>query len=84
MIEERDGDARRTRQSAMHIELNREEAELLREMLQHRIEELDKEINRTDSLGFRQALRRTDRAYERILGRVTAALELNGGASRAL
>lgn len=67
---------------AMHIELNREEAELLRGMLQHKVEELDKEINRTDSLGFRRELRQTDRMYERILGRVTAALELNGDAGR--
>ncbi|HEX7087968.1 MAG TPA: hypothetical protein VF198_16530 [Vicinamibacterales bacterium] len=66
----------------MHIELNREEAELLRGMLQHKVEELDKEINRTDSLGFRRELRQTDRMYERILGRVTAALELNGDAGR--
>ncbi len=69
---------------AMQIELNREEAELLQEMLQHKVEELDKEINRTDSLGFRRELRQTDRAYERILGRVTAALELDGGAGRTL
>jgi hypothetical protein len=59
----------------MHIQLNRDEAELLRDTLQHRIEELDKEINRTDSLEFKRELQRTDRAMERILGAITAALE---------
>ena len=59
----------------MQIELTHDEAELLRGMLQHRIEEMDKEINRTDSLEFKRELQRTDRTIERILGRITEALE---------
>jgi hypothetical protein len=59
----------------MQIELSRDEAELLRAMLQHRVEEMDKEINRTDSLAFKRELQQTDRAIERILGRIAAALE---------
>ena len=59
----------------MQIEFNRGEAELLRDMLQHRIEELDKEINRTDSLAFKRELQNTDRTLERVLGRIAAALE---------
>ena len=59
----------------MQIDFNRDEAVLLRDMLQHRIEELDKEINRTDSLAFKLELRQTDRAMERILDRIAAALE---------
>ena len=59
----------------MQIELSHDEAEMLRDMLQHRIEELDKEINRTDSLTFKRALQNSDRAMERILGRIAAALE---------
>jgi hypothetical protein len=63
----------------MQIELSRDEAELLRAMLQHRVEEMDKEINRTDSLAFKRELQQTDRAIERILGRIAAALEQTSG-----
>jgi hypothetical protein len=59
----------------MYIELSRDEAVLLRETLQHEIEELDKEISRTDSLAFKRELQETDRAMERILGRVVTILE---------
>jgi hypothetical protein len=63
----------------MQIELSRDEAELLRAMLQHRVEEMDKEINRTDSLAFKRELQQTDRAIERILGRIAAALQQTSG-----
>jgi hypothetical protein len=59
----------------MQIELNREEAELLRDTLQQQILELDKEINRTESLNFKRGLQANDRAMERILGRLEVALE---------
>ncbi len=59
----------------MQIELSRDEAEMLREMLRRHVEELDKEINRTDSLGFKHELQKTDRVIEQILGRIAAALE---------
>jgi len=59
----------------MQIELSREEAELLRDRLQHQVKELDKEINRTESRGFKRALQADDRAMERILGRLAVALE---------
>jgi len=59
----------------MQIELNREEAELLRDTLQQQILELDKEINRTESLNFKRGLQANDRAMERILGRLQVALE---------
>lgn len=59
----------------MHIQLTREEASLLRDTLQHEIEELDKEINRTDSLAFKHELRETDRTMGRILGRIRTILE---------
>jgi hypothetical protein len=61
----------------MQIAFTHDEAQLPRNMLQHRIEELDKEINRTDSLAFKRELRSTDRTMERILGRISAALERN-------
>jgi hypothetical protein len=59
----------------MQIELSREEAELLRDTLKYEIEQLDKEINRTDSLAFKRELQGRDRTLERILGRIAAALE---------
>ena len=58
----------------MQIELSRDEAELLREVLHHEVEQLDKEINRTDSLRYKRGLRDTDRTIETILGRITTAL----------
>ena len=59
----------------MHIDLGREDAEMLRDLLRQRIVELDKEINRTDSLAFKHELQQLDRAIERILGELSAALE---------
>jgi hypothetical protein len=59
----------------MQIELNRDEAQLLRDVLQNYVRELDREINRTDSLEFKRGLQQTDRAIERILGQIVAALE---------
>jgi hypothetical protein len=59
----------------MQIDLHREDAEMLRELLRERILELDKEINRTDSLAFKDGLRQLDRAMERVLGELSMALE---------
>ena len=58
----------------MQIELNRAEAETLRDLLHNEVDELDKEINRTDSLRFKHELQQTDRTIEAILERVVAAL----------
>jgi hypothetical protein len=62
----------------MHIELSQEEAETLRDLLQQKILELDKEINRTDSLRFKHELQDIDRTLERVLAAISTAL----GASR--
>ena len=59
----------------MQIELSRTEAETLRVLLQEKIIELDKEINRTDSFAFKEKLRNIDRNVERVLAEVTTALE---------
>jgi hypothetical protein len=59
----------------MHIDLSRDDAETLRETLQVRVRELDVEINKTDSLRYKDALRETERRLERILGAVTMAME---------
>ena len=61
--------------TTMHIELSRDEAQLLSETLRHHVTELDKEINRTDSFEFKRELQDLDRTIERILGRIAVALE---------
>jgi flagellar motor switch protein FliG len=59
----------------MFIDLSRSEAEVLRDLLQQRIVELDKEINRTDRFAFKEMLRSIDRTIERVLAEVTTALD---------
>ena len=58
----------------MRIELSRDEAEVLRNFLEQKILELDKEINRTDSLRFKEELRQVDRTIGRVLAQLTSAL----------
>jgi hypothetical protein len=58
----------------MRIELSQEEAATLQEMLQAKVRELDTEINRTDSLRFKEELRQVERNVEHILGSVTRAI----------
>ena len=55
----------------MHIDLNPDEISALREVLQEKVAELDREINRADSIRFKDELCRTERTLERILARVT-------------
>jgi hypothetical protein len=59
----------------MNLEVSREEAELLRVLLRQRVSELDREINRTDSLEFKAGLRQLDRAAEQLLGKIVSAIE---------
>jgi len=59
----------------MQIELSRDDAEILRDLLRQKVVELDKEINRTDSLTFKQELQKLDRAIECIIGTISLALE---------
>jgi hypothetical protein len=59
----------------MHIDLSREEANALREVLQEKVKSLDLEINRTDSLRFKGELRNVERQLEKILGTVSAEAE---------
>jgi len=62
----------------MQIQLSRDEAEALRDLLRQRVVELDTEINRTDSLTFKHELQQLDRSIERVLGEVSAALATEG------
>lgn len=59
----------------MTIELSRDEVEALRTLLQERIVELDKEINRTDAFRYKARLQKLDRTIERVLGELNIALE---------
>ena len=58
----------------MQIELSRDDAVTLRDLLRDKVVELDKEINRTDSIVFKQELQQLDRTIERVLGEVSTAL----------
>jgi nucleotide-binding universal stress UspA family protein len=57
---------------SMQIELTDQDAEALRHLLQQKIVELDKEINRTDSLRFKGNLQQLERTYERVLGQISS------------
>jgi hypothetical protein len=59
----------------MRIELSRDEAETLRMLLQERIIELDREINRTDAFKYKARLQHLDRTIERVLGELNIALD---------
>ena len=62
----------------MHIELSDADAGALRDLLQARVVELDKEINRTDSFAFKKHLQELDRRIEHVLGEVSTALASSG------
>lgn len=59
----------------MQLQLANEDAEVLRDLLRQKITELDKEINRTDSLRYKEQLRQLDRRIERICSDISTALE---------
>jgi hypothetical protein len=59
----------------MQIDIRRDDAEMLRDLLRRKVVELDVEINRTDRRAFKQELRQLDRAIERIVGELSTALE---------
>ena len=58
----------------MRIDLSTDEAMTLRDLLQQRVKELDKEINRTDSLAYKHELQQIDRTIEKVLGDLSAGL----------
>jgi hypothetical protein len=59
----------------MQIELSHDEAETIRDLLRQRVVELDKEINRTDSLEFKKELQQLNRTIERALGAFSSVLD---------
>jgi hypothetical protein len=54
----------------MHIELSQDEALALRDLLRSKVKELDKEINRIDSLRYKSELRNIEHQLERVLGAI--------------
>jgi hypothetical protein len=68
----------------MHIELSRSDAELIRDLLRQRVQDLDREIDQTDRLTFKRALQEMERAVERVLGEISAVLEGASVATRQL
>jgi|RhiMethySRZTD1v2_1073278.scaffolds.fasta_scaffold670088_1 hypothetical protein len=59
----------------MPIDLNQKDLVALRDVLQEKVTDLDREINATDSYRYRDALRENEHQLERILGVVAAAIE---------
>jgi hypothetical protein len=57
----------------MHLELDDDEAMTLRDLLQERVTQLDRQINAADSLRFKDELRKEERCVERILGALSSA-----------
>ena len=57
----------------MRINLLEDDVPLIREAIESSLISLAKEINRTESSDFREALRRTERALDRLLGQLTPA-----------
>jgi hypothetical protein len=51
----------------VHLELSAADAEILREILEHKLRDLSTEINRTDSLAFKERLRQIEHALERVM-----------------
>jgi hypothetical protein len=51
----------------VRIELSDADAEILREMLAHKLHDIAIEINRTDRLEFKEMLRQTEHALDRLV-----------------
>jgi hypothetical protein len=64
----------------MQIDLSQDEAMALRGLLEEKVRELDTEINRADSLRFKEELRNVERKLEHILGTVSTAMKSGGPA----
>ncbi len=54
----------------VHIELSTDDAALMRNLLDDKLQELRKEINRTDSLAAKDTLRKLEHALERLVAQL--------------
>jgi hypothetical protein len=59
----------------MRIELDPSETDMLKDILQQKVTDLDREISATENLRFKGALRDVERRVEQILGKVTSAVD---------
>ena len=59
----------------MHIELDRQDAAALRDILQEKVTQLDRQIGAAENPRFKGELRKEEHQVERILGAVTVAIE---------
>ena len=57
----------------MRIELTPEERDLLREVLERNLNEVDLEIHRADTLGFKDMLKQRKQSLENIIKKVDPA-----------
>ena len=62
----------------MNLQLDENDARMLRDLLRQKVVEMDTEINRTDSLTFKEDLRRLEQGLERIIGALSTALDAPG------
>jgi hypothetical protein len=61
----------------VHIELSTDDAVLVRSMLDDKLLDLRREINRTDSLAFKDTLRKSEHALERLVEQLPRPADLN-------
>jgi hypothetical protein len=57
----------------VHLELSREDAEALAQVLESELSDLRYEISNTDSLDYREKLKRTKAVLEDVVGQLGAA-----------
>jgi hypothetical protein len=55
----------------MHIEMSVEEADALRQVLEHQVEQMDVEIDRTDTRDFKKMLQHRRDVLKQILGKLS-------------
>jgi hypothetical protein len=61
----------------VQIELSTDDAALVRTILDDKLLELRKEINRTDSLAFKDTLRQSQHALERLIEQLSSPNDVN-------
>ena len=59
----------------MNLQLDDQDARTLRDLLRQKVVEMDTEINRTDSLAFKEELRQLERSLERVVSALSAELD---------
>jgi hypothetical protein len=60
------------------LQLSSEELDVLRDLLQHTIEEMDHEVYRTDTRDFKDKLKHRRETLEHIAGKLSIAAPVSG------